>query len=56
MVEKDSKCSQKKKNIFFADKLSLYNMAASSGLGENNYPSKFFSKFIFIILLIMINE
>ena len=37
--------SKKKRKIFhFIDKLSLHNMAASSGLRENVYPINFFLK------------
>ena len=44
----------KNRKYFFAGKLSLYNMTASSSLLENVYQSKFFIQmFIFIILLTM---
>ena len=45
---------KKKQKIFhFTDKLSLHNIAASSGLRENVYPINFFMKmFIFILLLL----
>ena len=42
---------QKLKIFHLTDKLSLHNMAASSGLRENVYPNTFFSK-IFIYIYI----
>ena len=50
-----SKWSQKQKIFHFTDKLSLHNMAASSGLRENVYPVNFLlKKIIFIILLLLL--
>ena len=35
--KKDSRCSQKQKIIFLADRLSLHNITTSTGLRENAY-------------------
>ena len=55
IVERDCKWSQKQKIFSFAAKLSLHNMAASSGLRENVYPSNFFSN-VHIYNIIIFNE
>ena len=57
MVEKDSNWSQKnRKYFFFVDKLLLHYMAASSGLREMFTQVISIQMFIFIILLIIVNE
>ena len=56
IVEKDSKWSQKNRNIFLC-RQAFAAKHDSFLISEGNvYPSNFFWMFIFIILLIIINE